>query len=99
RPPTAPLFPYTTLFRSGRVAVAPLRAHRDLIATESPLPKPGGEKRLRPAVGPRGVEIAHPGLVGRIEHPVGLTLERRDLGVSGKDRKSTRLNSSHDQIS
>src|SRR3972149_6426595 len=59
RPPRSTLFPYTTLFRSGRVRPGP----------EAPQPPPGGD-------GDRS------GTLRRLQ-----------------DRKSTRLNSSHSQIS
>src|SRR2546430_11486208 len=76
RPPRSTLFPYTTLFRSGRGS-------------------------LRDFQGPLA------GSKGRITDPVGLDLfpeqhsRRADLLVEvlGSDRKSTRLNSSHSQIS
>src|SRR3712207_9246712 len=73
RPPRSTLFPYTTLFRSPRVAdevFHPLRVHRhahDLVADGADeLLVPGGERRAVAAEG---------------------------------DRKSTRLNSSHANIS
>src|SRR5206468_12949846 len=66
RPPRAPLFPYTTLFRSRAL-----------------LPQ-------------RGVQPQH-----RIIHSVGAggDLARGAHHATSSDRKSTRLNSSHDQIS
>src|SRR5947209_20271004 len=69
-PPTSTLFPYTTLFRSGRMrAIERRRAHRHVT----------------------------------LEHPVSdeLFRQRRNRGAAGKvrDRKSTRLNSSHANIS
>src|SRR2546430_7054979 len=70
RPPRSTLFPYTTLFRSGRAARG------------NDPPRPGhGDEPLEPAGGAaRG---------GR----------RGPRHGSGSDRKSTRLNSSHSQIS
>src|SRR5207249_7195646 len=91
RPPTSPLFPYTTLFRSaaleGRVRLRVPGARRRL---------PGARERIRTAVrfpthrdGPRAdVSCAGGGEGGR---------DRRQL--DGRDRKSTRLNSSHVSIS
>src|SRR3712207_6909761 len=73
RPPRSTLFPYTTLFRSGRADVAveaELLVHLDgdaAVAVHDPLGQPGG---------PRGVDDPQRG-----------------------DRKSTRLNSSHANIS
>src|SRR2546427_5831061 len=80
RPPRSTLFPYTTLFRSGRfeflLCTAPARL--DFITYLQTL-KPGGILCL---VG------APPGL---LQIPAAQLLAR--------DRKSTRLNSSHSQIS
>src|SRR2546428_3114282 len=77
RPPRSTLFPYTTLFRSREVPLAPRGDHFDV-----------------------GLE----GIIGEfvphlvIAFPGGAVRDR--IGATGKgDRKSTRLNSSHDQIS
>src|SRR5690348_18084995 len=84
RPPRSTLFPYTTLFRSGRgrfSANQPPRAHRvevvdaagavvDTLEADVVLLATGGT--------PRVLESAEP---------------------DGEDRKSTRLNSSHPSIS
>src|SRR3712207_7966887 len=85
RPPRSTLFPYTTLFRSARVR------------------EPRGQ--VRPPVGGRhvhgagvggGVDYAHLGVPSRGGREVVLV----DLGgEGGVDRKSTRLNSSHANIS
>src|SRR2546430_12286247 len=89
RPPRSTLFPYTTLFRSGHHLLHLLGGHE-----------------------PR--QVHHPLQTERIHHlldgpPVGTVAEdrRAELGqalASGGDRpdgdrKSTRLNSSHSQIS
>src|SRR5690606_40730561 len=86
RPPLATLFPYTTLFRSGRsLAVGP--RHVD-----------PAESRLRPSQGVAGRLDAfepqtHRGFGEAGEDP------RRAQIHGGSDRKSTRLNSSHVKIS
>src|SRR3712207_7923637 len=74
RPPRSTLFPYTTLFRSGRRPDGGLPAY----------PEGGGPEahRLRRPVGRRAAGVP-PGRPGR----------------PGQDRKSTRLNSSHANIS
>src|SRR5690349_22073443 len=73
RPPRSTLFPYTTLFRSGR------REH-GLV------------------VGPAGVR-RHPG-AGTVPHPLRrAAVARRSARGPRLDRKSTRLNSSHVEIS
>src|SRR3712207_7998021 len=91
RPPRSTLFPYTTLFRSGREEV-------DLL--------PVAVVDLgRPLV--RGLdEQGHPHeLVGVavLEGPLCLAGSEADAVVGGhdhqRDRKSTRLNSSHANIS
>src|SRR5688572_31866834 len=85
RPPSSTLFPYTTLFRS-----------------DHPLSEPGGrhqgrEARRFPSVGdPGGRDL---GGGARLR-----TTSRGDGGATRatprhRDRKSTRLNSSHSQIS
>src|SRR3712207_8904749 len=85
RPPRSTLFPYTTLFRSG---------HRLVDHPADPLAAPlGGERQAGPPtvagqlVGEGDVEGVDPG--GRQRQP----------GVGALDRKSTRLNSSHANIS
>src|SRR5258708_32760027 len=69
RPPRSTLFPYTTLFRSGRRAARPARARSARRLQDQPAPV--GQGSPRPERGPRAVG----------------------------DRKSTRLNSSHQIIS
>src|SRR5690606_42089875 len=90
RPPPPPLFPYTTLFRSGR-------GHDPGLAEAAGL---GQDRRQRPAEGDDG----------GVRHQLRLEVRRRAAerlrrpGVrrddgGGRDRKSTRLNSSHVKIS
>src|SRR3712207_8090731 len=86
RPPRSTLFPYTTLFRSDR---AELRV--------GTLPV-GRTRSARSPFSASGLE--------RYWHPpcvVGATAQDRDPGVGrmrrDADRKSTRLNSSHANIS
>src|SRR3712207_8954401 len=85
RPPRSTLFPYTTLFRSAEAAAAGER---------------GGDgkhprSKIRPAQGRRRNRNSRP-------HE-GLTSEnllcRNSLLKARSDRKSTRLNSSHANIS
>src|SRR2546427_6776746 len=83
RPPRSTLFPYTTLFRS--------------IADRN-VPKQGdveaGVEHRPPAAGGGGGAAARAGLARHTQLPPGAATPR----VAG-DRKSTRLNSSHSQIS
>src|SRR3712207_6934471 len=88
RPPRSPLFPYTTLFRSPYPPVPVLTAEE---LVHVPLPRHG--TGVRPGdVGPDAVcrlgDDVHGGV--RVRHPVVL---------AEGDRKSTRLNSSHANIS
>src|SRR5206468_12542770 len=96
QPPRSTLFPYTTLFRSHpvpdlrhgtappRVRVRVLPRAGELLAGRDRPRRPG--RLLRPAVRP-GPGLAR-GAAGRASR-----------GRPAGDRKSTRLNSSHDQIS
>src|SRR3712207_7415082 len=93
RPPRSPLFPYTPLFRSDRYRQAAL-LHDDTPAAEE---GPVTDDRLRMVF-----TCCHPALSTAAQ--VALTL--RLLGglttaeiAAALDRKSTRLNSSHANIS
>src|SRR5258708_31723582 len=86
RPPRSTLFPYTTLFRSG--------ANRRAMV-DNRLVREGGERRIPRARRPREREpqpAQHLGGAGRAH-------ERRSFAARAGDRKSTRLNSSHQIIS
>src|SRR3712207_7154094 len=89
RPPRSTLFPYTTLFRSPPT-VTSVMVKRSLRSRNAP-----------------GGALVVPGLLviavtyGLARYGFGLHLPRfrSDLGLSTSDRKSTRLNSSHANIS
>src|SRR2546430_12833464 len=86
RPPRSTLFPYTTLFRSGAADHRLLEVFGVVLGKGVDL---GGKERpfhLRPRL-----EAFQP--LAHVEEKAGLGL----LAVG--DRKSTRLNSSHSQIS
>src|SRR3712207_9060274 len=96
RPPRSTLFPYTTLFRSGRdYQVLRIRVERL------------GDQALGDlgAVGVRGVDEVHVQLDRSPEHApgflgiVGFAPDSFPGQAHGADRKSTRLNSSHANIS
>src|SRR3712207_7440034 len=93
RPPRSTLFPYTTLFRSrGRVAV---RA-RAVARGREQFPSGAHDARAD------GHLAAPCGLARRgqgLAHPVPVFAARGFKIVSRLDRKSTRLNSSHANIS
>src|SRR3712207_9473277 len=96
RPPRSTLFPYTTLFRSAGPAVLDEPAQAEGGAA-------GGADLDRHLVG-RTTDAAAADLEGRLD-VVQRPLERDDrvgvvLGTDAlEDRKSTRLNSSHANIS
>src|SRR3712207_7054908 len=79
RPPRSTLFPYTTLFRSGRRRRGPIRGRRATGAA-APARPPGHAHRGTARGSPRRRYVLH-GPARR------------------RDRKSTRLNSSHANIS
>src|SRR3712207_7038191 len=83
RPPRSTLFPYTTLFRSSGVSVSSQGAKNTIGSN-------GAARNTIAFNGQDGVEISGAGSTGN-----------RILGNSifSKDRKSTRLNSSHANIS
>src|SRR2546421_9023762 len=89
RPPRSTLFPYTTLFRSLLLQVNRLRDEGNRRGRSA------GEHVGAPEVFQRVDELAHEVLFAT--HPHGRLQDRNRL--VGPDRKSTRLNSSHDQIS
>src|SRR5699024_11315088 len=98
-PPIAPLFPYTTLFRSREVNVATTDEEaRELWKAR---------KLVSPAiVRAKPTKISEDATVPRskIPHMFERLMEIKekyavDLVVFGQDRKSTRLNSSHVSIS
>src|SRR3712207_8148494 len=88
RPPRSTLFPYTTLFRSEDVRAA-------LSPTKADFPAPRGKTLQELAnsldgTGPEAVMASSVFTVGR---------NRVAFGEIDGDRKSTRLNSSHANIS
>src|SRR3712207_7512414 len=85
RPPRSTLFPYTTLFRSGRVAVGVVGAD-------------GRQHHGRvDRVEERG--LLRSAAVVRDLQDVGAHVDAAVEQVALRDRKSTRLNSSHANIS
>src|SRR3712207_7089601 len=85
RPPRSTLFPYTTLFRSGGPAGSETRRQRARLRKQYRVAFAlvSGSARRAASSGP-----------ARLPVPGG-----RRLGTRTKDRKSTRLNSSHANIS
>src|SRR5204863_4721143 len=95
RPPRSTLFPYTTLFRSTRSQPAGWTGYTRRIDDRmlAEVPKPLGRNVLAFVCGPTAlVETAADGL-----ERAGLRADR--IRTERLDRKSTRLNSSHVEIS
>src|SRR3712207_9463655 len=96
RPPRSTLFPYTTLFRSEG-GVLDLEHLRDCLLDElgtvhGLLHRGGGPQVLRDRVGRTGREqLVRLEVAALAQDPLVVPL--------GEDRKSTRLNSSHANIS
>src|SRR2546428_7764743 len=92
RPPSSPLFPYPTLFRSAiRASATAVASAVTSAAAERPL-----EARARVAADAGGVAREIFTRSARAPNARGTSLAGEENHV---DRKSTRLNSSHDQIS
>src|SRR3712207_7350146 len=89
RPPRSTLFPYTTLFRSGRQAIMPEAA----VAHDADRPFRFLLDVERRSAGP-AEPIAHRGVADRKWRQ-----DRKKVAANVADRKSTRLNSSHANIS
>src|SRR5206468_11860225 len=96
-PPRSPLFPYTTLFRSSgsgtELSGEATWTETNLPAANTPPAYAGGSDWI---TGRAGMEYRDL-IPGRLGGKVIASHIR--LTTGGEDRKSTRLNSSHDQIS
>src|SRR3712207_7893432 len=87
RPPRSTLFPYTTLFRSSAANAKPLGRFASAPAAEQAQP---------PLLSVRNLRVA----VAAENGPVNLVRDVSfDIAPGEIDRKSTRLNSSHANIS
>src|SRR5688572_32652671 len=86
RPPRSTLFPYTTLFRSVDVAVG---------QQDAGMPGAAGDGHGVAA----SVVVGFPVVVAAPAVDVPALQQGAGVLVAGRDRKSTRLNSSHSQIS
>src|SRR3712207_9533033 len=96
RPPRSTLFPYTTLFRSLLELLRPYPVGAGALLAPSGFPDPrAAQDRVRVhCVDPDALRST---LFGQAARKVQLRCLRR--GVGAGDRKSTRLNSSHANIS
>src|SRR3712207_6886741 len=91
RPPRSTLFPYTTLFRSAQGTHYPQTASQEERRADS---RPASQHLARGLL-PQGFSVTRLSL-GRNCPPAGSCLASN---AGPKDRKSTRLNSSHANIS
>src|SRR2546428_13878639 len=96
RPPRSTLFPYTTLFRSDTSANA--------IAGTNDAERVGSLTLMSgTGVPPGATTNCKKGCVDNrvllVDQGGNIVWQYGQFGVTGLDRKSTRLNSSHDQIS
>src|SRR5207248_10998813 len=89
RPPTSPLFPYTTLFRSVKIAQSKKheRVRRDAFPQSLILLHHGGKR------------ILHPSSLQSVKVNCEFVMVSPEISCLFEDRKSTRLNSSHRTIS
>src|SRR5690349_24136739 len=85
RPPPSPLFPYTTLFRSQRRGIDAI-GRDDVVRERRALGGIGTRRRVVDGHA-AGAEVA------------GAQIGGRQAEGANRDRKSTRLNSSHVEIS
>src|SRR3712207_7191208 len=92
RPPRSTLFPYTTLFRSARVARRACRAGDGSRGG-------AGEPRPRSGRPDCGACAAEDVWAGGVADRGGGRIDVAGQRAGGGDRKSTRLNSSHANIS
>src|SRR3712207_7306870 len=83
RPPRSTLFPYTTLFRSSSGALPSVELLEVRVALDADLGDDAVERARQP-----------PGTVAQDDHHRG-----DEQAADDRDRKSTRLNSSHANIS
>src|SRR3712207_7606781 len=91
RPPRSTLFPYTTLFRSARVAPPRLRARG-----ARPVARRGGGA---PLMSERSLSGVLAPVVTPFRADGAVDEEAFLFNIRAQDRKSTRLNSSHANIS
>src|SRR2546430_16069234 len=96
RPPRSTLFPYTTLFRSLRRPR--LEVHLDRVVVRRNGGEAGSFLQLC-AHQLRGDDVDLRALERALEEAHGMRASRLDARERAEDRKSTRLNSSHSQIS
>src|SRR3712207_9293511 len=96
RPPRSTLFPYTTLFRSSQLAAKHLKSRNNFTTVIDNLEKQGLVRRERDRQDRRAVTVY---LTDAGRARIEETFPRFVEAIVAEDRKSTRLNSSHANIS
>src|SRR5439155_22492657 len=94
--PTPPLFPYTTLFRSHGQRLTRFGAHKQLrhrLQRLQPQHPELAQRKLSPH------SLRHTTAMHLLQSGVDITIIALWLEALQADRKSTRLNSSHEAIS
>src|SRR3712207_7862582 len=94
RPPRSTLFPYTTLFRSMR-GLLNSKSLRESFTSRTPFRGPWLKRDDRSVV---DGDLVEPEVVA-CKHGTAIRQMRQHVGKYDQDRKSTRLNSSHANIS
>src|SRR5205085_5056166 len=94
-----PLFPYTTLFRSGRDRRPPRCFPGGIRYRRRDEAGAGSRERRRRRMGADGRRARGTPAALALENTDARERARAEAGVVVADRKSTRLNSSHSQIS
>src|SRR3712207_8947160 len=94
RPPRSTLFPYTTLFRSHLLGHVEVGDHAVLQRADS-ADRAGGAAKHALGLDADGVHLAGP----RVDRDHRRLREHDAAATHVEDRKSTRLNSSHANIS
>src|SRR3712207_7486272 len=96
RPPRSTLFPYTTLFRSVQIGISLIGVLAGAFGGATLAEPLAGALRSVPALAPYAGPVAFGAVVVAITY---LSLILGELVPKRLDRKSTRLNSSHANIS
>src|SRR2546430_4869566 len=94
RPPRSPLFPYPTLFRSGRERRAAIESRARALQSDTPIDMAWLSRCVGDVVDDRTIVVNEYDLDAS-----QCCLRTPGTYFGSPDRKSTRLNSSHSQIS
>src|SRR5258708_27823667 len=95
RPPSSPLFPYPTLFRS---LAAPI-AYDTNVKMNPPLRETADRDAMLAGLRDGSIDVIATDHAPHHADEKQVEFDRAPFGITGLDRKSTRLNSSHQIIS